>query len=399
MKGKVIKTGVRFLLAVAVLAGLMAGGRAVIQGKKKELAQSPKFHLKTSRIETATAYLGDLAESHDYLAQVEPVQAANIAARVTATIETVEVDEGDVVTKGQRLITLDDRQTRAQLTAMEAQIKQIEAGLEGNQATVASLKESLSYWGREAERDHKLAESGSIPTAQAEVTAEKKNEFEGKLTAAQKQSLALGQQIQSLQARREELQTTLSYCMLDSPFAGVITSRRVDPGDQAAPGRTLIVLETSSALMVTFDVPQTDLPAVKPGLPVSLMIDGGACDATITRLYPSLNRARMMRAEVVLSDPQENRFTSGQYLTATVLFRRREHVPLIPVAALIESDLKTPHVFVVKDGQLQARKVRILGTACELAAVEGVEVGEQVGVNSFLGWARLADGMKVEARP
>ncbi|MHA1555129.1 MAG: hypothetical protein ACTSU0_12070, partial [Alphaproteobacteria bacterium] len=81
------------------------------------------------------------------------------------------------------------------------------------------------------------------------------------------------------------------------------------------------------------------------------------------------------------------------------LFRRREQVPLIPVAALIEGDLKTPHVFVVKDGQLQARKVRVLGTACELAAVEGVEVGEQVGVNSFLGWARLADGMKVEARP
>lgn len=399
MKNKVIRTGVRLLLAAVVLAGLVAGGRAVIQGKKKELEQSPKFHLKASRVDTATSYLGDLVESHDYLAQVEPVQAANIAARVTATVETVEVDEGDTVTKGQQLITLDDRQIRAQLTAMEAQIKQVQAELEGNQATVTSLKESLSYWSREAERDRKLAESGSIPSAQAEITAEKKNEFEGKLAAARKQSTALEQQIHSLKARGEELQTTLSYCILDSPFAGTITSRRVDPGDQAAPGRTLLVLETSGAMMVTFDVPQTDLPAVKPGLSVSLKTDGDTCTAAITRLYPSLNRARMMRAEVVLSDTQVDRFTSGQYLTASVLFRRREQVPLIPIAALIEGDLEPPRVFLVKDGRLQAHKVRVLGTACELAAVDGVEAGEQVVVSSFLGWARLSDGLKVETRP
>ena len=58
----------------------------------------------------------------------------------------------------------------------------------------------------------------------------------------------------------------------------------------------------------------------------------------------------------------------------------------------------TPRVFVVRDGRLQVRPVTLLGTACELAGVEGVAAGEQVVISSFLGWARLSDSMAVEAR-
>ena len=56
-------------------------------------------------------------------------------------------------------------------------------------------------------------------------------------------------------------------------------------------------------------------------------------------------------------------------------------------------------VFVVKDGALQSRRVDILGTANDQAAVTGLDAGEQVVVHSFLGWARLHEGMEVEAQP
>lgn len=397
---RAVGVALRMMLLVVVLALLAVAGRTLIVKKKQSLAQAPRYEVPATLVDTAPVLQGDLDETHDYLALVEPAESASITARVTATIETVTVDEGDKVESGQTLVTLDHRQTDSQLDAVKAQIKQAQAELQGNQSTVASLAESLDYWRREAERDAQLVRKETIPQSQAEATAEKKNDAEGKLSAARQKTAAIEQQIRSLEARLDELKTTLSYCDIRSPFPGVVTSRVVDPGDQAAPGKVLLVIESAGAMMIGFDVPQTDLPAVKPGLPVSFNVGVEARKAALTRLYPSLNQARMVRAEIVLNNELAAGLTSGEYLTATVAFEQHKNVPLIPVSALIEGadGDGSARVFTVTNGMLEARQVRVLGTACEQAAVEGLEAGQQVVVHSFLGWARLADGMKVEAR-
>ena len=393
-----LQKGLRLLIVVGVVAALVAGGRTLILRKKQSLAQAPTFQLHATLVDTATVVLGDLDKSHDYLAVVEPVKQANVACRVTATIDSVLVDEGDVVSPGQKLVIMDHRQVDAQLTSVEAQIKQAQADLEGNRGTVASLRESLAYWKRETDRDKALAEKETIPGAEAEATAEKMNEIAGNLVAARQKSNALLQQIASLQAKADELRTTQSYCVMESPFAGVITSRKVDPGDLAAPGKILLVLQDIGSQMIAFDVPQSDLPAVKPGLDINFSVNNAPRTAQITRLYPALNRARMLRAEAVLSNEQADGLTLGQYMTVNVVLFHRDQVSLIPAAALIEGNQETTRIFVVDQGKLQARDVRVLGLAHEQAAVEGVKPGEEVVVHSFLGWAQLSDGMTVETR-
>lgn len=390
----------RMISGIIVILIIGAGGRALIMKKKKSLAQAPRYHVASTLVKTATVYSGDLSESHDYLSSIQPLQSASISARLTATIENVMVNEGKSVEQGQPVITLDHRQIDSQVAAVKAQIKQTQADLQGNRSTVKALDESYAYWNREADRGNQLAKDGTIPRAQVEATMDKRSEAEGKLAAARQKSASIDQQIRSLEARLGELETTLSYCRIESPFSGVVASRLVDPGDQAAPGKTLLVIESAGTMSIVFDIPQTDLPVIKPGLPVFFKIGGENRTATITQLYPSLNRARMMRTEVVLDQDQARGLTSGQYLTATVIFNQHKDVSLIPSDALIEG--KEPdsyRVFVVQDGKLTARNVQVLGMACARAAVEGVQPGEQVVVHSFLGWARLSEGMTVEAQP
>jgi hypothetical protein len=45
---------------------------------------------------------------------------------------------------------------------------------------------------------------------------------------------------------------------------------------------------------------------------------------------------------------------------------------------------------------LAARSVKVLGSSGDEVAVEGVQAGEQVVLSTFLGWAQLASGRKVE---
>lgn len=389
----------RVTLLIVVLAAIVLAARALMARKRQALAKSPKFELAAAPVDVVSAYRGDLDEGHDYLAVTEPVRTATISARITAAIERVHVQEGATVAQGDVLVTLDSRQFRDGLAAMEAQIAQAEAECAANEANVATLRESAAYWDRERERDSKLAESETIPRTQAEATAEKANEARGRLTAAKQKSVALEQQVRALQRKADELRTTLSYCTISSPFAGVVTVKHVDPGDLAAPGKTLLVVEDRSSVKLAFDVPQGDLPTFHEGLPVSFAVNGDNRSARVRRVYPSLSRARMVRAEIMLSGSEAEELPLGAYVDVMVVFRRCEQATLVPVDAVINGSRESPHAFVVRDGVLDARPVKVLGRACELAAVDGIEPGEQVVVSSFLGWARLSDGMKVEARP
>jgi RND family efflux transporter MFP subunit len=391
-----IKKSVRILIILVAVAVIAGGGLALVKHKKQTLAQAPKYGMRPTPVRVASARLGDLRETRDYLAVVEPIRSANVSARLTANVDKVSADENVPAKVGDILVVLDGRQIEESLGAMKAQIAQAEAELKSNEATVESLAKSAAYWEREAGRDHTLAGKGAIPGAQAEGTADKADEVKGKLEASRQKSLAVGHLVESLKRRYSELETQLSYCTICSPFDGLVSRRMVDPGDMAVPGKTLIVIEDRSSLKLGFDVPQQDLPQVREGLGVVYSVAGKEHTAALSHLFPSLNAARMLRAEVYLDGADAAALSSGAYLPLQVVLGNSRNATLVPASSLVESPDRNPYVFIVQDGHLAARSVKVLGSSGDEVAVEGVQAGEQVVLSTFLGWAQLASGRKVE---
>ena len=387
----------RLLIVIAVVGGLVLGARVLIARKKAELAKAPKYDVGPMPVYVVAAKQGTLIEKRDYLAVVEPIRIANISARLTATVEEVLCDEGDVVHSGDVLITLDGREIRDDIASVQAQIEQARADLASNESTVASLVESVAYWDREAKRDASLAEKGHIAGAQAEATADKANTFQGKLDAARSKSTAIKHLTESLNQKKSQLETRLGYCTIRSPYDGLVTSRLVDPGDLALPGKTLIVVEDRSELKLAFDVPQQDLPRVGEGLDVTFAVGDAARKAQLSHLYPSLNLARMLRAEVFLSSRQAQGLARcGAYVPISVVIGRTEGVMLVPGNCVVEGPKGKAHVFVVRNGILAHLTVQVLGSSGDSVAVKGIKPGEQIVTNTFLGWARLSAGRKAE---
>ena len=388
----------RIIVAVILLVGVIAGGRKLVLRKKAILMKSPKFELNAKPVETVPAVQGDLKEGHDYLALIEPLQSANISAQVTGVILSVHKDEGDVVSTGDLLAALDDRQVRDNIAIIEAQMEQARAEEAVNIATLESFHNSSQYWAVESKRDESLAEKETIPRSTAQATAEKYNEARGRELSTEKKILSIQKQVLALQRKVDELKTTLAYYLLKSPFDGVVSAKLVDEGDLALPGKILFTVEDRSALKLSFDLPQTDLPAFKEGLSALFSFNNKEYTTSVTLLFPKLNRARMLHAEAAISESDAADLPLGAYVTLSVEFTRIEKAVLIPVGAVVESRHYGSHVFTVHEGTLSRRPVTVLGSACETAAVEGIKAGEEVVIHSFLGWARLADGMKVEAK-
>jgi len=386
----------RVVIVLALVGAIGFGGYQLIQRKKKSLSAAPKYGLNPTPVHVTKAKKGTLAESLTYLAVCEPVRQASVSARITAAIGEIACDEGTMVKAGQVLIQLDDREIRQDIAAVGSGIEQARADLAGNEAVVKSLGESLAYWQRETKRDETLAGRGDIPGSQAEGTAEKANEYQGRLLAGKQKSQALQHQIDGLERRRKQLQVQLSYCTIQSPYDGLVTRRLVDPGDLASPGKALLVVEDRSQLKLSFDVPQQDLAEVREGLALRFEVDKQQRQAVLTHLYPSLNTDRTIRAECVLQGGGAEGLTCGSYVPVSVVVRELRDAVLVPASSLIESPKGEMYVFVVRDGRLEHLAITVLGRGPDKVAVKGVEAGESVVTSTFLGWANLASDMKVE---
>lgn len=387
-----------FRIAIAVLAilCLLGGGIFLLKQKKKELSQTPAYGTRARPVTVAKAKKDDLRLEKQYLAVVEPVRQADVSSRVTAVVESIRVDEGQRVKTGDVLAELDAREVEYTIEAASSRIEQARAELAGNRATVRALEKSHKYWQAEKKRALALTEKNAISDSDAEQTAERAADIRGKLTAAREQSRAIEKQIQALEKQKAELAARRSYYTLTSPFDGVVTRRLADPGDMAAPSKNLFTVQDRSGVKLAFDVPQKDLPEVHQGLPAVFKINGGTQKAEIGLMEPAMDKAKMMRAEIWLDRAAAAGLVPGAYLPVTISVAQLEDVILLPASALIEGPQGRTHVFTVKDKTLSATPVQLLGRAADRAAIRGIDADTQVVKNTYLGWATLSSGQKVE---
>src|SRR3990172_5650788 len=105
-----IKKSVRILIILVAVAVVAGGGFALVKHKKQTLAQAPKYGMRPTPVRGASARLGGLRETRDYLAVVEPIRSANVSARLTANVEKILHDENEPVKAGDILVVLDGRE-------------------------------------------------------------------------------------------------------------------------------------------------------------------------------------------------------------------------------------------------------------------------------------------------
>lgn len=393
-----VRKMVQVIVVILVAAAVVGATAMRAQQKKQSLAKAPKLGVGPIPVHVVEARSGSLSQSRRYLAVVEPLQTAVVSARLAAEIESIACDEGDVVKAGDVMAVLDSREIRAGIAATEAQILQSGDDLQASQVLVDSLAASVEYWRRELARDQSLREdnAAAISLAEVEGTAEKLQLKQGELASAKHRMSSVQHGVEVLQEKKRELETKLDYCTIRSPFDGVVTERFVDPGDLATSSKSLFRVENRSVMRLVFDVPQQDLSDTQPGLPVVFGSTEEPRRYPLSRLYPSLNADRMMRAEVDAPGPDAPELVTGTYIPVSVELRTYDDATLIPASSLVDAADDSSKVFVVAKNQLALRPVTVLASQHNEVAVSGIQAGEQVVVHTFLGWTRCYPGQKVE---
>jgi membrane fusion protein, multidrug efflux system len=361
----------------ALLANLLVLGGCASKPAKSEAIQM-EFRVP---VRVAKAIAKSVPVQVEVIGNVEAYSNVSVRTQMAGEIERAYFTQGQDVSKGQLLFTLDRR-------PFQATLDQLEANLARDQAQLANAR-------AQAERNEKLFQAGIIS----------KDQYDTFRTTAQAQEAT----VRADQAAIENAKINLSYCSIYSPLDGRTGSYQVYPGNIAKVNDTvLVVINQVHPIFVTFAVPEQYLAEVKkyeargplavearipndPGPPSSgrlTFIDNAVDSATGT-----------IRMRGTFTNP-DNRLWPGQFVNVVMRLTVQPNATVVPTQS-VQTGPVGKYLFVVEPdakGDLKGnlRPVVVGATVGGETVIEkGVASGETVVTDGQL---LLAPGSKVEIK-
>ena len=363
------------VVVVVVLAGLagwwLMGSRAVeVQTAQ---AQSPASNAAAGAVLQATGY-------------VTARRQATVSAQITGTLTHVLIEEGDHVKQGQIVARLDDSQYRA---ALEAARKQAAA----SHALVDQFQVQLAQNQRDALRMESLAEKGLV----AKQTAEQARTL---VDSTRAQLLSQQRSAASSDAQVVEAQVNFDYCVIRSPFDGVITTKDAQVGEIVSPfsaggGFTRTGIGTvvdMDSLEVDVDVNEAYIGRVKPNMPAEAVLDAypdWKIPAHVIAIVPAADRGKATVKVRVALEHKDSRIVPDMGVRVSFLeskeAQQAAQAPkgvLIPANAIAQRDGHAV-VFLVTGDKAQQHAVTPESTGKDDMRLvpAGVEAGDTVVVS------------------
>ena len=355
---------------------------------------------KAPEVEVATvrADKGGRAALLNASGYVTPRQRATIAAKITARVNEIYVDEGLQVEPGQVLARLDDSDARARLTSAMAE-------RDATAATLGDLRVNLDNAERELKRVDELWERKLVAEQTRDQARMAVDSLKARLVVAR-------EQVSVAEARVKVAQQDLDNCTVRAPFGGIVVSKDAQRGEMVSPvsaggGFTRTGIATivdMASLEIEVDVNESYIARVKTGQPVTAALDAypdWQIPAKVRTVIPTADRQKATVKVRATFDKLDPRILPDMGVKVTFLGEERS-VPaqaagrvLVSRAALVEEG-GTTAVFVHREGRVERRAIR-LGQARgnEHEVVAGLSDGEQVVTT---GAKQLRDGQSVRVK-
>jgi RND family efflux transporter MFP subunit len=309
---------------------------------------------------------------------------ATVSSKVTGKVIEVNVEEGMQVRQGQVLARLDDSTVRASLALSRAQL---EASRRAVPETDVRLDEArLNLRRQEQLRKDGLNTPANIDQAQAEV-----NSLIARLSS-------LREQINVAESQVALQQTALDDMIIRAPFSGVAISKDAQAGEMVSPvsagggfTRTgICTIVDMRSLEIEVDVNESYINRVKPGQPVTAMLDAypeWQIPGKVITPVPTADRQKATVLVRIAFDQLDPRILPDMGVKVTFL-REAEPTPaqtaqavtLVPKAALREEN-GARYAFVVRANTVERRAVQTGGTDGDrLEVIAGLKGGDRVVV-------------------
>jgi RND family efflux transporter MFP subunit len=246
------------------------------------------------------------AEGYDCL--IEPWQTVEVRSAVDGVIETIAVNRGDVIRRGQALVVL---QSAAEKAAVESAAQRAKA-----EGQINAARNRIDYSTKKLARLTDL-QKNNFMSAQARDEAD----AEKRLAEAELQSALEARDIARVEWRRAQEQLALRT--MTAPFNGVVVDRLLNPGDLAESGsgrKAVLKVAQVDPMRVDVALPAALFGEVRVGTAagVTAAVGGGRFEGTVRSVDRVIDAASgTFIARVELPNPK-GAAPGGSRCTATI---------------------------------------------------------------------------------
>lgn len=337
---------IRAVLAASLALALAACGNEPVS---QALPPLPK-------LDTITVEAGGDARGRGWDGVVEAVQQASLTAQTAGRVTVVNVDVNDRVGKGDVLL---------RLTAVEQQAGANTAAAQLRAAEAAAVEAAGNY-----RRYAALAEGQYVSRAQIDQARAARDSAVAARDAARAQLAQAGQQTE--------------YTVIRTPFAGIVSARRVEPGESVASGQPLMTVYAPGALRIEVQVPQSDAVAIRAINRAQVVLaDGRRIEAAQVTVFPAADPStHSVGVRVALPDVEQPPQPGA---TAKVVFPISagigDRVLRIPASALAQRG-EVSGVYVLAGNRLALRQVRLgQRSGDQVEVIAGLKAGDKIATD------------------
>ena len=242
-----------------------------------------------------------------------------IRPEIDGRIIGLHFQEGQAVTAGTRLVTIDSTEYEAQAAAQRADLKTEEQRL-----------------------------------------ARTKDLYEQKFISKDALDVQVGN-VARLKAHVDEAESRTAKTAIRAPFSGILGLRQVSPGAYVKAGSDIVRLENVSSIKVDFRIPENYLSKIRPNQEISVKLDAYPGEEFKGRVYAvepvvdERTRTIAMRARI----PNNGfKLKPGMFVRVAVTLDSRPNAVIIPEEAIWPQG-KSSFVYRVVDGKAALTKVEI----------------------------------------
>jgi RND family efflux transporter MFP subunit len=284
-------------------------------------------------VTVAPVVVRDISVEVDGPVDLRPIAQADVASKTLGYLDTVLVDRGDRVRRGQLLALVRPADLPDQLASARGTLAQVQAA--------AALARS------NRERAEQLAPSGVVS----------QQELQGAVAAA----AAAEANLAAAQANVGGLATRLGETRIESPLDGLVSTRRLDRGALVGPtSGPILSVERVDVLRAFVRVNESEAPQLRVGQDARLVVEamaGRTYLGKVVRIAPGLDPvARTLDAEVQVKNPGELR--SGMYGRCHIVVGTHPGAVVVPALSIqISNDRK--YAYVLRGDKVSRVEVRI----------------------------------------
>lgn len=295
----------------------MPGGQAYSQGGGPPGGATSKPRIPT--VEVAQVIQRDLRARVVGNGIVRPVRRVDILARVEGLIESLGVEAGDDVTTKTELCQIDERALSLAVTTASIEFKEADNALKA----MVQLRER---------------------------NAATQQEYEASLFRFQRSEATLA-----------ETKLRLSYAKPSGPFAGVVTQRHVEIGQQVRVGDLLFSVADFTPLQMQLYLAEKDVLDVEVGQDVELRREaegGRLATGKVERISRVVDR-ESLTVEVILEfdyDADAVGLRPGSFARVDIVTQRFPGSLVVPRSAVRMDEEGQPYVFRVERSGAPSKK-------------------------------------------